>query len=473
MNIPYILLALFIFGFLIFIHELGHFLVARACGVGILEFSIGMGPKILSRKSQKSGILYSLRLFPIGGYVSMLGENGMEAVQGDNGEKKQKSNSEDDPNFLINSTIEEEDVVEENPDPAPIDPDFEKRAYCNQSVWKRILISIAGPLMNIVLGFVLMFAIVWASGIHSVGTTTVGGFYVQYTAEDAENGFQNGDYITYVKENTEEAPKTSVHSLEMLRSIVEKSKTGVFEIGILRADENGVVTEEILENVPLTLELLETDVRQSISAEKLKTGDKVKKINSTSVHTHYELSYEIMNQGYRPMDITVERDGETVVLEDVQVPTFVDPASNTAFGDLDFKVYGEENFGFGTILKHAWHRSVSTVKMVYDSLVGLFSGRFGVEAVSGPVGITKTISDVAKTGILNVVYLVTVISINLGVMNLLPLPALDGGHLLLYLIEIVRGKPVKKEVEGVINFIGLVLLLSLAVIIAIKDIIAL
>jgi regulator of sigma E protease len=157
----------------------------------------------------------------------------------------------------------------------------------------------------------------------------------------------------------------------------------------------------------------------------------------------------------------------------VQIPTVVDPASNTVFGDIDFKVYPEYGFGVGTVLRHAWYRSTSTVKMVYDSLVGLFSGRYGVEAVSGPVGITKTISDAAQTGILNLIYLVTVISINLGVMNLLPFPALDGGHLLLYLIEIVRRKPVKKEVEGIINFVGLVILLALAVLIAIKDIIAL
>ena len=82
MNFLYILLAIFVFGFLIFIHELGHFVVARLCGVKILEFAIGMGPKILSRKSKKSGIRYSLRLLPIGGFVNMLGENGMEAVQG-------------------------------------------------------------------------------------------------------------------------------------------------------------------------------------------------------------------------------------------------------------------------------------------------------------------------------------------------------------------------------------------------------
>ena len=191
------------------------------------------------------------------------------------------------------------------------------------------------------------------------------------------------------------------------------------------------------------------------------------------MHTYHELSYEIMNQGYKPITFTVERNGERVVLENVQIPQIPDEQSGTIFGQMDFKVYAEESFGPITVLKHTWWRSVSTVKMVFDSIGGLFSGRYGVEAVSGPIGITKTITDVAKTGLPNLIYLITVISINLGVMNLLPIPGLDGGHLMLYAIEIVRRKPVKKEVEGMINFIGLAFILLLAVLIMIKDVIAL
>ena len=190
------------------------------------------------------------------------------------------------------------------------------------------------------------------------------------------------------------------------------------------------------------------------------------------MHTHAELSYEILNQGYKPITFTVRRNGEKVVLKDVKVPTYI--ADNTPFGDMDFLVYREANFGPKTVLKHTWYRSLSTVKMVYDSIKGLITRRYGFEAVSGPIGITKTISEVAKSGYLpNLLYLVIVISINLGIMNLLPLPALDGGHLLLYLIEAVRRKPIKREVEGIINFVGLVLILILAVVIAIKDVISL
>ena len=318
-----------------------------------------------------------------------------------------------------------------------------------------------------------MFALVWSSGVNAVGTTTIGGFYLQYSGEAAKNGFLPNDYINYIMDTAPESSAVQINSIEQLYRMIDESTTGIFKVNVLRLDENGVVIDQTLSDVSLTREWIDANFRQSLSAEQLQIGDTVKKVNSTRIHTYHELAYEIMNQGYKPIDFTVERNGETVVLEDVQVPQYVDPASGTLLGDLDFKVYREENFGFGMILKHAWFRSVSTVKMVFDSLAGLFSGRYGAEAVSGPVGITKTISDAAKTGISNLVYLITVISINLGVMNLLPFPALDGGHLMLYVVEIIRRKPVKKEVEGIINFIGLVILLSLAVVIAIKDIIAL
>ena len=466
MILLYILLALLVFGILIFIHELGHFIAARLCGVKILEFSIGMGPKLFSKRSKKTDTLYSLRLFPIGGYVNMLGENGMEAVQGDNGIDQEGSE-----NIFLNSTIDSKNV---EPEPAPIDPELEKQAYCNQSVWKRILISLAGPLMNVVLGFVLMFFIVLASGHEAVATTQVGAFYTEYFSETEQYGFQKGDVLDVCRYSGDDAAEwKTVRSLEWLLTECKGAPTNALDVVVNRYNENGEVVQVKLENVPFTQAFIDEGFVQSLSAQQLQLGDVIKKVNSTSVHSANELYYEIMNQGHKPITFTVERNGEKIELAPIQLPTFVE--SNTTFGNMDFRVYGikEADFNFGVILKHAWFRSVSTVKMVFDSLGGLFSGRYGVEAVSGPVGITKTISDVAQTGFLNLIYFVTVISINLGVMNLLPFPALDGGHLLLYLIEIVRRKPVKKEVEGIINFIGLIILLAFIVLISIKDIIAL
>ncbi len=375
----YILLALVFFGLLIFIHELGHFIVARLCGVKVLEFAIGMGPKLLSKKSKKSGTVYSLRAIPIGGFVSMLGENGMETVQGSSDEKDETTDDNDDTSYFL---------AEREEKPSEPDPELAKHAYCNQSVWKRILISIAGPAMNVILGFLLMIVLVLCTKDY-LGTTVV-------------------------------------HSY---------------------ADDNISAAYGIL------------------------PGDEIVKIGKTPVHTLYDLSYEISEQGYRPVDVTVIRNGERVTLPGVMFPVVAQ--QGVAFGMQDFIVWAEPNFNVGTILKHSFWRCCSVVKMVYDSIEGLITNRYGVEAVSGPIGITEVIGEAAKSSWLDVLHLLVLISVNLGIMNLLPLPALDGGHIILYVIEAIRRKPIKPEVEGLINFIGLVLLLGLAILISIKDVIAL
>ena len=465
MNFLYILLALFIFGILIFIHELGHFLVARWCGVKILEFAIGMGPKILSKKSKKSGTVYSLRLLPIGGFVSMLGENGMEAVQGSS-EGDSDADEDDEQTFFLNSDDGSTSDVSKNEQARFLSEEEAEHAYCNQSVWKRILISLAGPLMNVILGFLLMLVIVIGAGQNNLGTTKVTSFYVVYSAEESQYGFEKGDYVYTVNGEV-------INSFAQMKEAVSGDADGIWDVVVLRLNEEGTAYyKQPLNAISLGTATLENNFVCSRSEQSgLQVNDTILKVNKTRVHTYYDLSYEIMNQGYQAVDLTVLRNGEKLVLENVIFPNLVE--SGTTIGEIDFGIELEDDFSIGTILKHTWVRSVSMVKMVYDSLIGLFSGRYGMDAVSGPVGITKTISDVAKTGILNIFALMSIISINLGIMNLLPFPALDGGHLLLYAVEIIRRKPVKKEVEGIINFIGLVILLTLAVIIAIKDIIAL
>lgn len=329
-----------IFGVLIFIHEFGHFICARLCGVTVKEFAIGMGPRLFSWKSKKYGTEYGLRLFPIGGFVSMEGED-------------EDSDSEG--------------------------------AFCNKSILKRILIVIAGPVMNVLLGFLLMTLLVSAQG--KLGGTTIAGF-----------------------------------------------------------NDN------------------------AISSAELCVGDTVTKVGRTSVHTYQDLAYEIMNKGYEPIDLTVIRDGEKIVLEDVSFPSFEE--KGVVFGMYDFKVYAEEPT-FGNYVKHAFFRSISTVKMVCDSFADLLTGRYGIEAVSGPVGATEIMVDAARSGWQNLMYVVIIISVNLGVFNLVPFPALDGGRLLLLIVEAIRRKPVKREVEGYINAAGLLILLIFMAFIVVKDVVGL
>ena len=339
----YIILAVLLFGFLIFIHECGHYLFARLFKVSINEFSIGMGPRLLSKKSKKTGIIYSLRAFPIGGFVSMVGED------------------------------------EESAD---------ANAFHNKAVWKRMLITVAGPAVNVIFGVIVM--VVYIIAAPKLASTVVADFPFE--------------------------EKTSV------------------EYG-LQAD------------------------------------DRIVAVEGKAVHIYDEMSYQIMRNGIEPIDITVVRGGETVVLEDVQFPVIEE--KGTKFGSVDFRVYSLEK-SFSNVIRESFYRAVNTVKMIWESLFDLIRGRYGIEAVSGPVGAVKELVDVGtQYGFMEFLYLGVIISMNLGVMNLLPLPALDGGRLIFLIAEAVTRRRLKIEIEGYINFAGLALLLLFSAFIIVKDIIGL
>ena len=199
----------------------------------------------------------------------------------------------------------------------------------------------------------------------------------------------------------------------------------------------------------------------------LMAGDTVIKVDGVRVHTGNELIFEIMNSGYEPIDLVVIRDGEQITLENVVFPT--ETVSGATFGAYDFTVVREE-VNFGSLTKHAFFRSFSTVKVILDSLVDLIGGRYGADAVSGPVGMAGAVGEATKSGFNSVLYLFTLITMNLGVFNLLPVPALDGGRLIFLIIEGIRRKPVKKEIEQGVNTVGIMLLMALMLFITVKDI---
>ena len=298
-----------------------------------------MGPKLISKHSKKSGILYSVRAFPIGGFVSMAGED------------------------------EESDDV---------------NALNRKPVWQRMVITVAGAAMNLIIGFILMTVVV-------ITSTSIGGTTILRFAEDNALSEQSG----------------------------------------------------------------------------LMIGDEIVKVGDTRVHIASELAYEIMRNGVEPLDITVRRDGEIVEIKDVQFPTIIE--QGIQFGMTDFIVLAEEKT-FGNVIEQSFYRSISTVKMIWQSLIDLITGRYGLEQMSGPVGVTAVVSEAAKSSFTDYLYLVVVITINLGIFNLLPLPALDGGRLIFQIIELIRRRPVKPEFEGYVHFIGIVLLMLLMVVITFKDV---
>lgn len=408
----YILLTLLLLSIMVVIHELGHFLFAKLFKVTVLEFSVGMGPAIFTTKKKNKKeknkaenkdlpfdisseykpnddthkkdedsvsseenaensdgeeesdggdpsqsipekTVFSVRAFPIGGFVSMAGEEG----------------TSDDPN-----------------------------AFCNKKAWQKLIISIAGPLMNIILGIVCMLGMVLIEANMSDGifaSTTVYEFATEYS---------DGTPFESVSDKCEDP---------------------------------------------------------------LKAGDKIIKVGSAYVFTGNDVNYEILNKGFEPIDLLVERNGEKILLKDVSFPTTEN--QGVSFGVRDFIFYGEKA-SFSTVMRHTFARSLSSIKMVLDSIVSLVDGRYGFESVSGPVGVSGAVGEAAKAGGTTLLYLFIIITMNLGVFNLLPLPALDGGHIIFHLIELITGKPIKKEIADTINGVGFILLMALALIITFKDI---
>ena len=202
----------------------------------------------------------------------------------------------------------------------------------------------------------------------------------------------------------------------------------------------------------------------------LRAEDKIIKVGHVSIHTGNELYYEISHQGYKELDLTVERDGEILLLENVRFGT--ETEQGVEFASVDFYVYGELST-IGNLLKHTFFNSMSNIKMVGDSILDLIIGRFGVEELSGPIGITEQLGKAASLGLVNFLYLFSIITMNLGVINLLPLPALDGGRLLILGIEAITRKKLPKNVEGYIHFIGIIILFALMIFVAFNDIIKL
>lgn len=206
--------------------------------------------------------------------------------------------------------------------------------------------------------------------------------------------------------------------------------------------------------------------------EGLRSGDIIRKVDGRRVRIGAELDYEIMRRGIESVTLEIERDGAVLILENFDFRTYVDEASGQTLGGRDFYLTVEEGDLSG-ILRHTLVRSVVTVRMVWESLYDLITGRFGIEAVSGPVGVTGVMVETAKTGIINFLYLVAVISLNLGVVNLFPLPALDGGRILFLGIAAIIRRPIPEKVEGIIHFAGLLLLFGLMLFITGKDILQL
>ena len=349
----YILAAILIFGVLIAVHELGHFLAAKACGVRVNEFAIGMGPALF--KKTRGDTTYALRLLPIGGFCAMEGEE------------------------------------EDSDDPAALN---------NQGFWRKLLIFAAGALMNFLTGLVII--LVLYAGVKAVNVPVIQGF---------------------------------------------------------------------ADGCPLE------------SASGLQVGDRILSIDGERIYTFSDVSLLLGRNKTGDFDLVIRRDSQKLRLENFHMERgeYLDQSGEkfTGFG----LYFGAQELTFGGRLRYCWDQAVDFVRLVRLSLQMLITGEAGFSDMSGPVGIVSTITTVgeqsenARAAAANIAYLAAFIAVNLAVMNLLPLPALDGGKIFFLVVNALSLRIIRKQIparfENYVHLAGFVLLMGFMLVITFHDVIKL
>ena len=440
-TIALILIGVLLFELIIFIHEFGHFITAKKSGIKVNEFSLGMGPKIFS--FGKGETKYSLRVFPIGGFCAMEGED------------------------------------EESPEP---------RAFNNAKVWKRMIVIIAGAVMNIILGFVLMFVVVAQQDAYS--STEVQSFPA--TSFSSCTGLQSGDVIKEINGygistsmdfnypiSTAELKTVDGSTLEIYK---EDCGNNLYNIAVsLVQDKNNKLSDEQVSKVNELLSKSTNDIVKAKSKEDAYSiyENYYKEINDACGIKDYKVEKIVEKETRKryTADILVERNGEEKLLKNVQFFTYTTKDNSDPQVSIDFYVKPIEKT-IGSVLSQTFKQTISTCKMIYASLGGLLTGKFGLKDMSGPIGIASAVTTVASeslssgfmSAVNSIIYVMMIITVNLGLFNMLPFPALDGGRFVFLIIEAIRGKSVPRKVEAIVNGIGMGLLILLMILITANDI---
>ena len=365
--------AVFVFSAVIAIHEFGHFIVAKLCGVQVNEFSIGMGPVLL--KKMHKGTQYSLRALPVGGFVALEGEESPESQQAQ----------------AAREGPEDGEAAPET-EQSGLSPDAGEKPVgipLNEApVWQRLLVMVAGAAMNFVLGFAVMV--------------------------------------------------------------------------ILIAAQNEPITSKVIYKIEDGALCGQTG---------LQAGDKVLAVNGRRCFVANDMLYELMRTEDYAASFTVLRDGAKVELPRVQFDTWQDDSGETHMS-LGFTVYGIRKTPLN-VLKEAGNSVLYYGRIIFTSLVDLLRGRESINDLSGPVGIVTAIGQAASYGWQDLLELLVLITVNLGIFNLLPFPALDGGKVVFLLIEGVTGRAVPEKIQSGLTLAAFALLFGLMIFATYNDILRL
>ena len=351
-----LILVILLFGLLIFVHELGHFITSKLSGVKVEQFTIGFGPAIF--KKQIGETVYAIRLLPLGGAVMMKGESGEEQLL----------------------------VGENAADTADAEPEDDSDSFYNATKLKRFLICIAGSFMNLLSGIIIL--IILFLPVDQVYAPVISDF-MDGCEYEGEQAFMEGDRIV--------------------------------------------------------------------------------KVNGFRIYVYGDLTTALSLGEGKPFDFVIERDGERIRINDLAMEKklFPDDDKIPKYGFY----FGVESLGFGGKIGYAFKNAASFIQSAYKSFGMLISGQVKANQMMGTVGIASEMNNRAKQSMDELWYFVAFISINLAVVNMLPIPALDGGKVLFILIEAIVGRKLNPKYENYISIAGLVLILGLFVFVTYNDIV--
>ena len=401
---------IFLLGFLITIHEAGHLIVAKLCKVKVNEFAIGFGPTIWKKQGKETK--YAIRLIPLGGFCSMEGEEERSENQG---------------------------------------------SFSKASIPRRMAIVVAGATVNIIFGLIVYFILMTNSSTYI--TNEINSVIDGYAAQEIE--LQQGDKIIKLNGN-------KIKNKYDLDKVMKKSNGEVIELVIQRNGENLTFnikpTEVKSKSTGMYLDenakILSVEKGSSAEKQGIKSNDKIIKVNNQEINNDVNKAIEVIKEkGQNTILLTIKRNNEQINIE-----LTPDTISSYYLG-VNLK-QAEDTF-----INHLVYGGIETKEFamsILDNIKMIFTGGVSVDQMMGPVGISEA---VAKTnGLKEFVYMLALISLSLGVTNLLPIPALDGGKLLILLIEAIRRKPMKEKTEINIQLIGFSILIALSIYITYHDI---
>lgn len=435
MTLIYFIIALSI---LIIIHEFGHYIVARLSGIRVEKFSVGFGPKIWSKK--KGDTEYKVSILPFGGYVKMSGD-----------------------------------------DPSEVDKEDEK-AFYNKSVLTRAKVVAAGPLMNLILCVVLM-PMVFMIGKSEPAFLGQSPVVIEVRADSpAEKaGIKKGDLFVKVNgapvsdwEGVLDDVLVSVNqditfTIERSGELLEKTAR-IESIPDGRGGYLGVEPPLFIGN-----EAVADNVRTGSPASKagIEPGDEIVAVNDKPIIDWTDMVVAVNESDGREIEMTVKRNGETLTLS--IIPEYDEKIGRYLIGiskDMSMRDIPmvEVRYGFFESIKEGLKEVGRLAAMTFRVLGKLITGKLSYKTLGGPIQIAQATAAAAKSGLASFLFFLSFLSMQLGILNLLPIPVLDGGHLVFFGIEAVRRKPLSERVQGIATNVGLALIILLLVFVSINDI---